>query len=237
MATFVLVQGAWHGGWCWRRVSERLRAQGHTVFTPTLTGLGDRVHLATPDVDLDTHIADVLALVEAEELSDIVLCGHSYGGMVITGVADRIAEKISSLVFLDAFIPEDGQSLFAIQGPERENLSRGMAAEKGDGWMIPSFPSEWFCLTDPADAAWVDRRCVPQPIETFAQPVSLTGAWRNITRLSYIYALGYKNSLFGPFAERAKADPDWHYHEVPCGHDVMVDMPDELTALLIEAAG
>ncbi|MFT5181052.1 MAG: pimeloyl-ACP methyl ester carboxylesterase [Alphaproteobacteria bacterium] len=236
MATFVLVQGAWHGGWCWRRVTERLRAQGHTVFTPTLTGLGDRAHLPTPEVNLDTHIADVLGLIETEELSDIVLCGHSYGGMVVTGAADRIAGKISSLVFLDAFIPENGQSLFDIQGPEREKMSRTLAEEQGHGWLVPSFSAEWFCVADPADAAWVDRRSVPQPIGTYAQPVSVTGAWRTIPRLSYIYALGYTNSLFGPFAEQAKADSGWQYHEVPCGHDVMIDMPDELTALLIEAS-
>ena len=236
MATFVLVQGAWHGGWCWRRVAERLRTAGHTVFTPTLTGLGERVHLATPDVNLDTHITDVTALVEAEELSDIVLCGHSYGGMVVTGAADRRAGSIRSLVFLDAFIPEDGQSLFGIQGAEREQVTRDKTDAQGDGWLIPSFSAEWFCVADPDDAAWVDRRCVPHPIECFAQPVSLTGAWQTISRLSYIFALGYANSLFGPFAEQAKADPRWHYHEVPCGHDVMIDMPDELTALLIEAA-
>ena len=236
MATFVLVHGAWHGGWCWRRVTERLRAQGHTVFTPTLTGLGERAHLATPEVDLDTHINDVLALIETEELSDIVLCGHSYGGVVVTGAADRIADTIRSLVFLDAFIPENGQSMFDIQGPERERMSRTLADEQGQGWLVPSFSAAWFCVADPDDAAWVDRRCVPQPIGTYAQTVSVTGAWQKIPRLSYIYALGYANSLFGPFAKRAKADASWRYHEVPCGHDVMIDMPDELTALLIEAA-
>ena len=236
MATFVLVQGAWHGGWCWRRVTARLRAAGHTVFAPTLTGLGERAHLATSHVNLDTHIADVVGLIEAEELSDIVVCGHSYGGMVVTGVADRCADIVRSLVFLDAFIPEDGQSLFDIQGAEREQAVRQRTNEQGDGWLIPPFSADWFCVADPSDAAWIDRRCVPHPIECFAQPVSLTGAWQTIPRLTYIFAVGYTNSLFGPFAEKAKAHPDWRYREVPCGHDVMIDMPDELTALLIEAA-
>lgn len=236
MAAFVLVQGAWHGGWCWRRVADRLHAAGHAVFTPTLTGLGDRAHLATQQVDLETHITDVTSLIEAEELSDVVLCGHSYGGMVVTGAADRIPESIGSLVFLDAFIPEDGQSLFDIQGPERESAMRALVAEQGDGWKIPPFKAEWFDVGDPADAAWVDRRCVPHPVECFAQKISLTGAWRDISKLTYILALGYKNSRFGPFAERVRGEAGWHYHEVPCGHDVMIDMPDELTALLEQAA-
>lgn len=236
MATFVLVHGAWHGGWCWRRVADRLRSQGHRVFTPTLTGLGERVHLARPDTDLSTHIADVTDVIEAEELTDIVLCGHSYGGMVVTGVADRLAPAIGSLVFLDAFMPEAGQSMFDIQGAERERLVRARAAEAGDGWRIPAFSAEWFCVGDPADAAWVDRRMTPQPLGCYAERLTLSGAWRSIPRLTYIYAAGYTNSLFGPFAERCKADPAWRYREVPCGHDVMIDLPDELTALLGEAA-
>ena len=111
MANFVLVHGAWHGGWCWVRVAERLRRDGHFVVTPTLTGLGERAHLLNRDINLDTHITDIVAVLEAEELQDVVLCGHSYGGCVITGVADRVAERLRAVVYLDAFIPEDGQSL------------------------------------------------------------------------------------------------------------------------------
>ena len=114
MATFVLVHGAWHGSWCWKRVRKALQARGHDVFTPTLTGVGERSHLLSPDVNLDTHITDVVNLIRWEELSGIVLCGHSYGGCVITGVADRLSDRIAALVYLDAFVPEDGQSLYDI---------------------------------------------------------------------------------------------------------------------------
>ena len=119
MANFVLVHGAWHGGWCWVRVARILRDAGHEVFTPTLTGLGERVHLASADISLDTHVADVLGVLESEELEDVVLCGHSYGGMVVTGVAAQAAKRIDTLVYLDAFVPEDGQSVFELMGPER----------------------------------------------------------------------------------------------------------------------
>src|SRR3984957_20745503 len=111
MATFVLVHGAWHGSWCWKRVRQALQAAGHNVFTPTLTGVADRSHLLSPDVNLDTHIDDVVNLIRWEELSDVVLCGHSYGGMVITGVADALSDRIRSLVYLDAFVPKDGEAL------------------------------------------------------------------------------------------------------------------------------
>ena len=120
MATYLLVHGAWHGGWCWRRVTDILRAEGHTVFTPTLTGLGERAHLARPEIDLETHISDVLGVLDAEELDDVILCGHSYGGMVITGVADRLPGRIKALVYLDAFVPEHGESVIDLYAGPRQ---------------------------------------------------------------------------------------------------------------------
>ena len=173
MATFVLVHGAWHGGWCWSRVAARLRAGGHTVWTPTLTGVGERVHLAHAGIDLETHIADVLSVIGAEELDGIVLCGHSYGGMVITGVADRATERVRSLVYLDAFVPEDGQSLLSLQPAERQARMRASAA-KGDGWRIAPITAAHFNVREAADRDWVDRRCVAQPLQTFAQPLRST---------------------------------------------------------------
>src|SRR5262249_37605119 len=119
MATFVLVHGAWHGSWCWKRVREALRARGHVVFTPTLTGVGERPHLLAPDINLDTHIEDVANLIRLEELTDVVLCGHSYGGCVIGGVVDRVPERIGALVYLDAFILENGQSLHDTLPPDQ----------------------------------------------------------------------------------------------------------------------
>jgi pimeloyl-ACP methyl ester carboxylesterase len=234
--TFVLVHGAWHGGWCWRHVARRLRDAGYEVHAPTLTGLGERAHLATPEVSLETHIQDVLGVIDTEELDRVVLCGHSYGGLVVTGAADRRSARIAGLVFLDAFIPEHGQSLLAIHGPESEARIRAAAAERGQGWLMPPFDAARFCVQDAADAAWVDRRVVPQPIANFAQPIALTGAWRSIPTLTYIRALGYPNSPFARYSEQVRDDARWHYHEVPCGHDVMVDMPVELSEHLLAVA-
>jgi pimeloyl-ACP methyl ester carboxylesterase len=236
MTTYVLVHGAWHGGWCWRRVADRLRKAGHKVFTPTMTGLGDRAHLNSPDIDLNTHIQDICAVFEAEEIDRAVLCGHSYGGMVITGVADRLADRIRAIVYLDAFIPEDGQSLFDIQGPERVKMFHDLADQSGDGWRVPPVSAEYFAVKTPEDAAWVDRRCVAQSIATYETPVRRGGADQAIPRKIYIRAESYPNSNFGPFAERTKGDPGWEYHGVASGHDIMVDKPDELTEILLGAA-
>lgn len=236
MATFVLVHGAWHGGWCWTRVAERLRAQGNRVFTPTLTGLGERAHLNRPEVDLETHIADVVGLIESEEIDSIVLCGHSYGGMVVSGVADRLAPRVKSLMFLDAFVPEDGQSLIALQPPDRAQRMREAAARNG-GWRVPPFPASHFGVRDAADRAWVDRRCVPQSLKTFDQPARLTGAWRGIKGLHYVLAAEYTNSSFHRFADTARGDPAFRVATAPCGHEVMIDEPVRLAGLLTEAAG
>lgn len=235
MATYVLVHGAWHGGWCWKRVAKLLRDAGHEVHTPTLTGLGEKAHLLSRDIDLETHIADICGVFEAEEITDAVLCGHSYGGMVITGAADRLADRISTIVYLDAFIPRNGQSLLDIQGPDRQKLFREQAAKSSDGGVAPMSAS-YFSVMDPEDAAWVDRRCVNQPINTYDQKVQLTGAGDAIPRKVYILAEGHINSRFGPYAEQTRDDPAWEYHGLPAGHDVMVDMPEELTEILLGAA-
>ena len=236
MTTYILVHGAWHGGWCWTRVARRLREAGHEVFTPTMTGLGDRAHLGGSGIDLDAHIADICAVFETEEIERAVLCGHSYAGMVVTGVADRLANRISALVYLDAFIPEDGQSLFDIQGPARADLFRDMAAKSGDGWGIAPVSAEYFGVMTPEDAAWVDRRCTPQPIATYEQPVRRGGADAAIPRKLYILADKHPNSRFGPIAEKLRNDPGWEYHGIAAGHDVMVDKPDDLTKILLGAA-
>src|SRR5271155_1140249 len=158
MATFVLVHGAWHGSWCWKRVRHALQAQGHNVFTPTLTGVGERSHLLSPDVNLDTHITDVVNLIRWEELSDVVLCGHSYGGCVVTGVADRLPNRISAMGYLDAFNPEGGESLPDIRpDPKRIQLLEATARE-GEGWMVPPIPAEAFNV-NAGDREWVNRQC------------------------------------------------------------------------------
>src|SRR5262249_2207584 len=135
MATFVLVHGAWHGGWCYKRVAKQLRHAGHEVYTPTLTGVGEGAHLMNPTIDRQAHVEDILGVIRCEELSDFVLCGHSYGGMVISGVAEKIPEKIRSLVYLDAFAPADGRSLFDLVSTEMQAVLRDDARENGEGYL------------------------------------------------------------------------------------------------------
>jgi pimeloyl-ACP methyl ester carboxylesterase len=228
--TFVLVHGAWHGGWCWRRVADRLRGRGHAVFAPTLTGLGERAHLLGPAVNLDTHIADVTNLIHHEELRDVVLVGHSYGGFVISGVAERMEGTIGAFVFLDAFVPEDGESMEMIGTPAtRDAIAAAIA--RGETVLAPR-PAAAFNVNE-ADRAWVDRHCGPHPIGTFRQPVKLTGARERIGSKMYVRATAYPNPVFDAHAAKLRARDGWQVTEIPCGHDIMVDMPDALVEVLV----
>ena len=231
--TFVLVHGAWHGGWCWQRVAGRLRDAGHSVFTPTLTGLGERSHLLRAGIDLATHITDVVNVMKWEGLTDVVLCGHSYGGFVISGVAEQVAPAIRAIVFLDAFVPRDGESVQDLTGPTvKDNIAA--ALQRGD-IAIPPRAAEAFGV-NAADRAWVDRLCVGQPIATFTDKIVLTGARDRIARKSYIRAESYANPGFDRALASAQSDSSWRTYGVPCGHDVMVDMPERLSEILLEAA-
>jgi pimeloyl-ACP methyl ester carboxylesterase len=234
MATFVLVHGAWHGGWCYKRVAQRLRARGHEVYTPTLTGLGERSHLLRAGINLSLHVQDILNVLTWEELSDVVLCGHSYGGMVITGVAAAVPEKIASLVYLDAFVPEAGQALWDLTRDEMKQRALAGARRHG-GHAIPPVRAEAFHV-NPADRAWVDTQCVPQPFATFLEPAKTGTRDLAVKRRTYIFAAGYQPSSFVRFYEMLKNDPAWTVKTAPCGHDVMIDEPDLLTEMLIAAA-
>jgi pimeloyl-ACP methyl ester carboxylesterase len=230
---FVLVHGAWHGGWCWRRVADILTRQGHKVFTPTLTGLGERSHLLRPGINVSTHVTDVVNVLKWEGLSDVVLCGHSYGGLVVSGVAEQAAEKIASIVFLDAFVPDTGDSMAELTNqPVRDQLKT--ATERGD-LGVPARSAAAF-LVNEKDRAWVDAMCVPQPIGCMTEVMKLTGAREKIGKKSYIRAGAYPNPGFDKALERVKADKSWRVYSVPCGHDVMVDMPERLAEILVEMA-
>lgn len=235
MTTYVLVHGAWHGGWCWVRVADRLRAAGHTVFTPTLTGLADRSHLLAPTVSLQTHIKDVAGLIRWEELSDVVLVGHSYGGMVITGAADRVADRVRTLVFVDAFTPAHGQSAFDLRTPEANALVKERARNFGGGWRIPPTLAEAFKVNE-ADRAWVDGKCTDLPIGCFSEKLHLSGAVDRIADRVYIRAGTFPNPTFDTALAAARADSRFRAHVIECGHDIMVDAPEELTAILLESA-
>jgi len=231
MSTYVLVHGAWHGGWCWKRVRKALQARGHEVFTPTLTGVADRAHLLSPQVNLETHITDVVNLIRWEELTDVVLCGHSYGGCVIRGVADRIADRIGALVYLDAFVLENGQSLHATLPPPMRDSQLEQAQQSGEGWKVPPIPAEVFHV-NAKDRDWVNRQCTMQPLATFQQPLHLTGEIGRIENVTFILATGWAPSPFPPFFDRAKAK-GWRTVTMECGHDVMLDLPEELTRELL----
>jgi pimeloyl-ACP methyl ester carboxylesterase len=233
MSNFVLVHGAWHGGWCYKHVARLLRQAGHEVYTPTLTGLGERTHLMNRTIDLDTHIQDIVGVIRCEELSDVVLCGHSYGGMVITGVADQLVEKIRSLVYLDAFVPENGKSMFDYLSTERSGQMRADAAQNGEGYKITPTPAAKFAV-NAKDAAWVDAMCVKHPLATFEQKLALSG--RQLPKRVYTLASGWGPSPLHQFAAHLKDDREWQFVSIACGHDVMVDRPQELAAALTAAA-
>ncbi len=232
MKTFVLVHGAWHGGWGWARVAGRLRSRGHTVFTPTLTGLGERSHLLHSGINATTHITDILNLIEFEELSDIVLIGHSYGGCVISGVAEKVPGAIRSIVFLDAFLPDDGDATLDLVQPAVQKVIRAAIA-RGDS-TVPVRNAAAFNVNE-KDRAWVDSLAGPHPIGTFTEKLKLIGARDRIAKKAYIRASGYPNVSFEKAHARAEAE-GWRTYEVPCGHDVMIDEPDRLTEILLEVA-
>jgi pimeloyl-ACP methyl ester carboxylesterase len=230
---FVLVHGAWHGAWCYTRVAERLSARGGRVFAPTLTGLGDRSHLYSPQINLTTHVLDVANLIRWYELRDIVLVGHSYGGMVITAVADQLPERIAALVYLDAFLPEDNQCLHDLAPPDlvRAQLESATVANR---YAVPPIPAAVFNV-NPADREWVDRLCTPQPLATFTERIKLKGRGKTVPHKTYVLAGDFPGSGFALFRDALATRTDWQTRELPCGHDVMIDMPDE-TANIIAGA-
>lgn len=228
--TFVLVHGAWHGGWCWRRVVPALRAAGHEVFTPTLTGLGERAHLLRPDIDLDKHIQDVVMLLEMEDLKDVVLVGHSYGGMVITGVADRAHARIRRLVYLDAFVPENGKALADYIGAERAAHQRVQGERHG---VLDPLPLAALGIQRPEDVAWVSSKLVKHPYGTMAQPIRLANepAWRALAK-TYVNCCSMTGT-FNQFVDKVKTDTAWQYHELPTGHDAMITDPQGVSRILL----
>jgi pimeloyl-ACP methyl ester carboxylesterase len=229
--TFVLVHGAWYGGWCYARVAQLLRAAGHRVFTPTLTGLGERSHLFSRSIDLNTHITDIVNVFKWECLEDVVLVGHSYGGMVVTGVADLIPGKIASLIYLDAFLPGDNQSLHDLVPAADAQAQRDSATEQNDFGVTP-IPAAAFQVNE-ADREWVDSLCTLHPLGTLTERLRITGGLDEIERRTYVLA-SIGPPFFKAFRDSVAADPRWRTHELPCGHDVMIDLPAETAALLMQ---
>jgi pimeloyl-ACP methyl ester carboxylesterase len=241
MATYVLIPGGWCGGWIWKYVTPLLRTAGHEVYTPTLTGLGERVHLARPDVDLDLHIQDVVNVLEYEDLQGVVLVGWSYSGMVITGVADRVPGRLAQLVYLDAAVPNDGQSVF-----DCENNPAGRAAEEerartqGDGWRSPPPTEEelkqWAGDPDDARLHWWASKLTAQPIKTFTQPIRLASATAEPISRAFILCTQAKSKDDSTFrtAELVHTDPRWTYLELASSHVAPVTTPREVVEALLQ---
>lgn len=230
----VLVHGAWHGAWCWRRVAPLLRAAGHEVFAPTLTGLADKAHLLTREVNLATHVNDVLGLIETEELHDVMLVGHSYAGMLITGVADRMPQRLRSLVYLDAFVPQSGKRLIDYAAPARREAM--VKAGEATGFVDPPPAAVFGFKEGTADMAWVTRRMSKHPYATMADALHLRNAGDVQLPRTYIYCSSPPTGSFDQFAVALRDDPRWRFHEFKAGHDCMVTEPVATARLILSAA-
>jgi pimeloyl-ACP methyl ester carboxylesterase len=233
--TYVLVHGAWHGGWCWRAVADALRAKGHHVFTPTQTGLGERKHLLSREITLDTFVDDLTNLIEMEELQNIILVGHSFGGSPISGVADRMPDRIGHLVYLDAVVLEGGQSPFSVLPPEVVAGRRKLVAEQGLGIAIPAPPVTAFGIAeDHPQAAWVRRHLTPHPVGTYESALRLDHSVGNGRPRTYIHCT---NPVYGPLeASRqwVRRQQGWSWQEIATAHDAMVTVPAELARMLLD---
>ena len=233
MTQFVLVHGAYHGGWCWRDVARGLRAAGHDVFTPTLTGLGERNHLLSPDINLSTHVTDVLNILLWEDLRDITLVGHSYGGLVVTGVADRAADRIADIVYLDAVVPKDGQSILDVQPPGRREWMVERAREAGGVAGAP-VDAEVYGVFDALAKAWVNDKCTPHPFAALSEKIRLSGAPADrVTKRLYILCTAPPLPYMRQFYDTATAEDGWDTIEMATGHDAMVTEPEALTNILL----
>jgi len=236
---FVLVHGSWHGGWCWKRVLPLLRKAGHEAYAPTLTGVGERAHLLSRDICVETHVNDVVGLIEAEELTEVVLVGHSYAGNVITVVADRLEQRhprlLKHLVYLDAGIPDPGGSWSTPHTPETV-AKRVEEAKATDGLSFPPPDASVFGLSG-ADRDWVNRRQTPQPFRLYQDPLHFDADRVKQLPRTFIDCTNPPLATIDASRRRVRQEPGWQVFEMDCGHDPMVDRPAELTELLIRALG
>lgn len=232
--SFVLVHGAWHGGWCWKYVTKALEAKGHRVYTPSLTGNAERSHLLSASINLDTHITDLVNLFKWEELSNVCLVAHSYGGWPVAGALEQIYSQVSSLVLLDAFKPDHGQKGmdYASEFSRKslaEAMARGEVARKGPGASAFSIK--------PSEYAWIDSKLTLQPNGVALQPIVLSGARERVAKKTYIRVPKYPQAAFDTALAQCKASGEWKTFEIlDSGHDAMIDQPQQVTELILGAA-
>lgn len=231
---FVLVHGAWHGGWCWSRVVSALARKGHyRVHAQSLTGLGDRSHLLRPDLALQTHVQDVVNLAEWENLDSIVLCGHSYGGMVVTGAAEHLRSRLHAIVYLDAFLPHAPNMSLLDMSTAESRANREAIAQRNAG-LLPPLTAEAMKV-NPADRAWVNGKCTPHPFLTFKQGLPAVEAHERVGRKVYVRATASPSPVFDRIANERRNRPGWRVIDLPFGHDLMVDAPQQVTDILVGA--
>lgn len=235
---FVLIHGGRHGGWAWRLVAETLRQAGHEVFTPTLTGLGERAHLLTPQVGLDTHIKDVIGVFNFEDLDNAILVAHSYGGMVVSGALEVVYSRVRHVVFLDAHMPTSGESVFDLIGPERNQRMREMADVGGHGWVVPTSDASWWGITDPDQLAWVNSKVTPQPLKTYTDHL---GHIERVWTLPGTFIECNPSRISELELERVRArdaiDSQFSIERLDTCHEAMITAPKALADILIRIAG
>ena len=238
--TFVLVHGSFLGGWCWRDVKKLLMQRGHTIYTPTLTGLGERRHLRSPEIGLQTHINDVINLIAWEELTDLVLVGHSYGGTVITGVCDALKDRIRHVVYLDSNVPRNGETNYP--GITRQAIEQAYG-DLAEGYLIPPPPLSDFGLTpdnvSPEIYAWYERRLTAHPSQTYLEPLRLENRGSEGLPRTYIFCNRDRQKPYPPALQtllNRVQGPSWSYKEIDSGHNAMTLAPQDLVALLLQAA-
>jgi pimeloyl-ACP methyl ester carboxylesterase len=232
--TYVLVHGAWHGGWCWSRVADHLRTAGHRVFTPTQTGVGERSHLLSKDIDLNLFVQDIENVIECEELSDVILVGHSFGGNPITGIADRIPQRLRHLVYLDAQVAVSGKSVMDWLPPAAAAARLKAAQEFDHGLSSPPLNAEALGVTDPGDVAWLNRRLTPHPARTYTTSLTLKNPPGNGIPKTFIRCTKPLYTAIQPFEDWIKSQSGWNYLQIATGHDAMVTAPQELVEMLLQ---
>lgn len=232
MTTFVLVHGSFHGGWCWKKVEPILKKEGHIVHSPTMTGFGDRSHLVSPRVGLELNIEDIVQVFEYQDLEDVVLVGHSYGTLVITGVAEHCTDRISQLVYLDGFLPEDGQSAWDI-APDAEEIWAERAVGPEEWLVFPADPEDVYNISDPDDLEWLRENLVPTSHFTHREPLRIPDERAMDLPRTFITCTQYEP--FKPMAQKAREE-GLEYYELDTSHEPMVTSPNELSDILLEVA-
>jgi pimeloyl-ACP methyl ester carboxylesterase len=235
-ATYVLVHGAWHGGWCWKTVARILRDHRHQVLTHTLSGLGERAHLLSTAIDLGVFVQDIVNVLEYEDLTDVILVGHSFGGLPISGAADRVPQRIRQLVYLDAVVLEHGQTAFCRLSPEIVARRIEQSIETSNGLSIPVPPASAFGVTEPVQIALLERNCTPHPLKTFDAPIELDGSVGGTIPKVYIQCVDPVYEPLQASRDFVRTRKGWAWDEIETGHDAMISAPETLAAKLLRYA-